>query len=168
MNKSTLLTFCLSILMATVGFSQKFGYCNSSALLANIPEVKQADSELKSFQTQLQKKGQEMVKALQDKAGELKRKEEQGTISPKDLADQNAKLEKDQEDISKYEQEVYNKLAEKRDALFSPILERVNKAMADVAKDQGFIFVFDTNSNVLLYAHESLDVTAQVKAKMEQ
>ncbi len=168
MNKSTVLTLCFSFLAATVGFSQKFGYCNSSALLASIPEVKQADSELKSFQTQLQKKGQEMVKALQDKAAELKRKEEQGDISPKDLATQNAKLEEEQGKIAEYEQEVYNKLAEKRDALFSPILERVNKAMAEVAKVQGFMFVFDTNSNALLYAHESLDVTALVKAKIEQ
>ncbi len=168
MNKSTLLTLCLSFMVATVGFSQKFGYCNSSALLANIPEVKQADSELKSFQTQLQKKGQEMVKALQDKAADLKRKEEQGAISPKDLADQNAKLEEEQQKIAAYEQEVYDKLAEKRDALFSPILERVNKAMADVAKEQGYSLVFDTSSSTVLFGHESLDVTALVKAKIAQ
>ena len=166
MNKSTLLTLCLSFMVATVGFSQKFGYCNSSALLANIPEVKQADSELKSFQTQLQKKGQEMVKALQDKAAELKKKEELGTISPKDKADQEAKLAADEETIGKYEQEVYDKLAQKRDDLFSPILDRVNAAMADVAKEQGYIFVFDTSSSSLLYAHESLDVTTAVKAKL--
>ncbi len=166
MNKSTLLTLCLSFMVATVGFSQKFGYCNSSALLSNIPEVKQADSELKSFQSQLQKKGQEMVKALQDKGEDLQRKEQQGTISPKDMSTQKAKLEEEQGKISEYEKEVYDKLAEKRDALFSPILERVNKAMADVAKEQGYMFVFDTNSNAVLYGHESLDVTDLVKAKL--
>ncbi|MBK6997476.1 MAG: OmpH family outer membrane protein [Lewinellaceae bacterium] len=104
-------------------------------MLTNIPEMKQADSELKSFQTQLQKKGQEMVKGLQDKAAELKRKEEQGTISPKELEIQNAKLAEEQEAIAKYEQEVYEKLAQKREELFSPILERVNKAMSDVAQE---------------------------------
>lgn len=161
-----MLTLCLTFLVATVGFSQKFGYCNSSALLTSIPDMKQADSELKSFQTQLTKKGQEMVKALQDKAADLKRKEELGTISPKDLETQNAKLAEEQDAIAKYEQDVYQKLSEKREQLFSPILDRVNKAMADVAKDNGFVFVFDTNSNVVLYAHESLDVTALVKAKL--
>lgn len=166
MNKSTFLTLCLSFMVATVGFSQKFGYCNSSALLSNIPEVKQADSELKSFQSQLQKKGQEMVKALQEKGEDLQRKEQQGTISPKDMNTQKAKLEEEQGKISEYEKEVYDKLAEKRDALFSPILERVNKAMADVAKEEGYMFVFDTNSNAVLYGHESLDVTALVKAKL--
>ena len=166
MNKSTLLTLCISFMMTTVGFSQKFGYCNSSALLANIPDVKQADSELKSFQTQLQKKGQEMVKALQDKAAELQRKEEQGTISPKDLADQKAKLSTEQETISKYEQEVNAKLSEKRETLYKPLLDRVNTAMKDVAKANGFAMVFDLSTQVLLYADESLDVTKLVKAKL--
>lgn len=166
MNKSSLLTLCFALLMATVGFSQKFGYCNSSELLALIPEVKQADSELTSFQTQLTKRGQEMVKALQDKAAELKRKEDQGTIAPKDLEAQTAALGAEQEAISKYEQDVYEKLSQKRSELFGPILERVNKAMVDVAKDNGFMFVFDTNSNMVLYADESLDVTKLVKAKL--
>lgn len=166
MNKSTLLTLCLTLMMASVGFSQKFGYCNSSELLTSIPEMKQADSELKGFQAQLQKKGQEMVKSLQDRAAELKRKEELGTISPKDLEAQNAKLGEDQEAISNYEKEVYDKLAQKREELFSPILEKVNQAMSEVAKENGFVFVFDTNSNTVLYAHESLDVTKLVKTKL--
>jgi outer membrane protein len=166
MNKSTVLTLCFTLLVASVSFSQKFGYCNSSALLTDIPEMKQADTELKSFQAQLQKKGQEMVKALQDKAAEVKRKEEQGTISPKELEIQNTKLAEEQETIAKYEQEVYDKLAQKREELFSPLLERVNKAMAEVAKENNFVFVFDTASSFLLYADESLDVSKLVKLKL--
>jgi outer membrane protein len=53
----------LGLMIATLGFSQKFGYCNSGLLLTQIPEVKAADSDLQAFQTQLTKKGQEMVKS---------------------------------------------------------------------------------------------------------
>jgi Skp family chaperone for outer membrane proteins len=38
--------------------------------------------------------------------------------------------------------------------------------MADVAKENGFIMVFDTTSSTVLYAHESLDVTKLVKTKL--
>jgi outer membrane protein len=166
MNKSTLLTCCIALAVTTASFAQKFGYCNSTSLLTNIPEVKQADSELQSFQTQLTKRGQEMVKSLQDKAAELKRKQELGTISPKDLEVQNAKLAEEEQAIGKYEQEVYQKLSEKREMLYKPILDKVNTAMADVAKENGFIMVFDTTSSTVLYAHESLDVTKLVKTKL--
>jgi len=164
MKKFLLLT--LGLTLATTGFSQKFGYCNSGALLTSIPEVKAADSDLQAFQAQLTTRGQEMVKALQDKAAELDRKEQQGTISPKDKATQTAKLEEEQATIAKYEQEVYDKLAQKREELFKPILDKVNQAMADVAKENQFAFVFDQNTQVLLYADESLDVTKLVRAKL--
>jgi outer membrane protein len=156
----------LGLLVTTGAFAQKFGYCNSGVLLTQIPEVKAADSDLNAFQTQLTKRGQEMVKALQDKATELDRKQQQGTISPKDLEVQSQKLKEEEASIAKYEQEVYEKLAQKREELFKPILDRVNKAMEDVAKENQFLFVFDSSTQVILYSDESLDVTNLVKAKL--
>lgn len=156
----------LGLLLTTGVFAQKFGYLNSGALLTQIPEVKAADSDLTAFQTQLTKRGQEMVKAMQEKAAELDRKQQQGTISPKDLEAQTLKLKEEETAIGKYEQEVYEKLAQKREELFKPILDRVNKAMEDVAKENQFMFVFDSSTQVILYSDESLDVTKLVKAKL--
>lgn len=164
MKKLTFLSICL--LLSAGAFAQKFGYCNSSELLTSIPEVKAADSDLQAFQAQLTKRGQEMVKALQDKANELERKRQQGLISPKDLEAQTAKLEAERDAIAKYEQEVYEKLAQKREVLFKPILDRVNQAMSDVAKEHGYMFVFDTNAQVVLYADDALNVTPLVKKKL--
>ncbi|MEO6759934.1 MAG: OmpH family outer membrane protein [Saprospiraceae bacterium] len=166
MNKSIVLTLALLMAVSTVGFSQKFGFCNSSALLSELSDVKAADSELQAFQTQLTKKGQDMVKALQDKAAELQRKKDQGMISPKDFETQQAALQTDQEAIQKYQQEVNDKLTEKRETLYKPLLDKVNTAMSDVAKENGFAMVFDLSTQVILYADESLDVSKLVKAKL--
>jgi outer membrane protein len=161
-----LILLALGLSLATTGFSQKFGYCNSAALLAEIPEVKAADSELQAFQTQLTKRGQERVKALQEAAAEVERKKEQGTISPKDYETQAAQLQVEQESIQKYEQEVYEKLSKKREELFKPLLDKVNVAMKAVATENGFMIVFDLGSQVVLYGDPSLDVTKLVKAKL--
>lgn len=166
MKKTFLLTFGLILSVAATGFAQKFGYCNSAQILTLVPEVKAADSDLKAFQTQLTKRGQDMVKVLQDKDAELQRKKSQGTISPNDYETQAAKLKEEEEKIGKYEQEVMEQLAKKREELFKPIFDRFNKAMSDVAKEKGFMLVFDTNTQVVLYADESLDVTKDVKTKL--
>jgi outer membrane protein len=166
MKKTLLFTVALLLASAGAATAQKFGYCNSLALLTQIPEVKQADSDLQAFQTQLTKKGQEMVKELQMKAEELQRKEQQGTISPKDLEAQTLKLKDEEEKIAKYEQEVYAKLAQKREELYKPLLEKVNNAMKDVATENGFTMVFDLSANVVLYGDPSLDVTNLVKTKL--
>lgn len=166
MKKHLLFTLVLVLAAAGSAMAQKFGYCNSLALLTEIPEVKQADSDLQAFQTQLTKKGQEMVKELQMKAEELDRKEKQGTISRKDLEAQTLKLQEEEEKIAKYEQEVYAKLTQKREELYKPLLERVNTAMKDVATENGFTMVFDLSANVVLYGDPSLDVTKLVKTKL--
>ena len=165
-NMKKMLTLALALMLATAGFAQKFGFCNSTALLSELAEVKAADSDLKDFQTQLTKRGQEMVKALQEKAADLERKKELGTISPKDTEAQTNKLAEEEEKIKAYEQEVYTKLGEKREMLFKPILDKVNTAMKAVAEENKFTYVFDSSSQVILYADESLDVTKLVKAKL--
>jgi outer membrane protein len=166
MMKSLFLTLSLLISLSATGVAQKFGFCDAEALLTQLPEVKAADSELQAFQNQLTKRGQERVKALQDAAAELQRKKDQGTIAPKDYDVQAAKLKEEQESIAQYEQEVYQKLGKKREELFKPLLDKVNTAMATVAKSNGFTLVFDTGSNVVLYGDESLDVTKLVKAQL--
>lgn len=164
MKKTLILLFAL--LAAFSVQAQKFGYCNSLSLLSEMPEVKAADSELQAYQTQLTKKGQEMVTALQDKAKVLEQKNAEGGIAPKDYEAQMLKLQEEEKEIAKYEQEVYQKLGEKRETLYKPVLDKLNEAMKLVAQEQGMNMVFDTGSQVLLYADESLDVTPLVKVKM--
>lgn len=166
MNKFFALTLGFALALATEGFSQKFGYCNSVALLTQLPEVKAADSDLQAFQKQKTKQGQERVKALQDAASELERKKEQGIISPKDYDAQLGELKEEEAAIAKYEQEMYEDITKKRQELYKPLLEKVNKAMSDVATENGFAMVFDSSAQVLLFAHESLDVSKLVKVKL--
>ncbi|MBU6340062.1 MAG: OmpH family outer membrane protein [Bacteroidetes bacterium] len=166
MKNTFVLTLALLLAVCSTTHAQKFGYCNSDLLLAQIPEVKEADSNLKDFQGHLTKQGQERVKALQDAATELQRKKEQGTISPKDYETQAGKLKEEESSIAAFEKEVYEKLAKKREELFKPLLDKVNAAMEAVAKENGFMLVFDSNNPFLLYAADSLDVTKLVKTKL--
>ncbi|MCS6930001.1 MAG: OmpH family outer membrane protein [Saprospiraceae bacterium] len=165
-TRRTLLLAFLLLLGSALGYAQKFGYLNSAALLAEVPEVKQADANLKAFQTQLMKKGQEMANELQEKAAALERKKEQGTISPRDYQAQLAKLQEEEEALSKYEQEVYAKLSRKREEEYRPILERVNKIVEEVSREHGFMLVFDSSTRAVVYAEEALDLTPLVKAKL--
>ncbi|MEZ4918251.1 MAG: OmpH family outer membrane protein [Saprospiraceae bacterium] len=165
--KKLLIPFLAYILFAsTQAQAQKFGYCNSALILSEMPEVKQADSDLKAFQTQLQKRGQEMVKDLQAKAAALQDKQDKGLISPKNYQTQAEELKKEEEAIGAYEQEMYTKLSEKREQLYTPILNRVNNAMKEAAIENGFMYVFDLTSQALLYSDESLDVSQLVREKL--
>lgn len=165
--KATLKITSLFIALFCVAVSvqaQKFGYINSSAILAEMPDVKQADAQLEALQKQLQKKGQGMVEKFQQDYVAIQQKVERGELSPKQQEEEAKKLETAQTDIQKFEQEMVDQLQKKRAELMNPILEKVNTAIQEVAKEGGYQYVFD--EGVLLYKDSSMDITAMVKTKL--
>ncbi|MBP6794667.1 MAG: OmpH family outer membrane protein [Saprospiraceae bacterium] len=146
--------------------AQKFGFMNSAAIMAEVPEVKQAESNLKAYQEQLSKQGQQKVEALQTKYADLAKKEKQGEIAPKALQEQAEKLKAEEEELGKLEQDMQNQLAQKREALLQPILDKINKAITEVAKENSFAYIFDSSAGMLLYADESTDISNLVRTKL--
>ncbi len=61
MLKLAALALFLTVGMATSLTAQKFGYVNSTAILAELPAVRAAEADLEALQKQLQKRGQDMV-----------------------------------------------------------------------------------------------------------
>jgi len=161
----TLVIFCLAGMGITLN-AQKFGYLNSQALMAELPEVKQADATLQALQTQLEKKGQLMVQDLETKYKELQRREQSGEISPKALEEEAKKLKEQEGELAKFEQDVQKQLLSRRQELLQPVIDKLNNAIKQVATEGQFTYIFDSSAGILLYAQESLDVTTQVKTKL--
>lgn len=153
----------LALTMGTV-HAQKFGYLNSSAILAELPEVKAANAELQALQTQLQKKGQGMAEKLQTDYAAVQQKVERGELSPKQQEEESKKLQDQETALNDFQQEMRETMSKKQEALLTPIYDRVNKVISDVAKEEGLQFVFD--QGVLLYSDPALDISEKVKAKL--
>lgn len=158
-----MVAFFLSTGVAT---AQKYGYINSQALLAEMETVKQARANLEVLQKQLQTKGQNMVQALQAKYQKVQEQVAAGGLSPQQQEEEAKKLQAEEAQIGAYQQEMQQKLAKKEADLLNPILTKVDTAIKAVAKENGYNAIFDTGTQVLLYADENMDVTPLVKAKL--
>ena len=158
---------CLLALFAASAVTmqaQKFGYVNSAAILADMPDVKQADANLEALQKQLQKKGQALLEQLQVDYTALQKRVQGGEMSPKEQEIEAQKLQAREQEIGQFEQDMRKQVSDKREELLGPIYEKVNQAIEDVAKENEFQFIFD--QNVLLFAEESQNVNDLVKAKL--
>jgi len=144
--------------------AQKFGYVNTSAILSEMPELKQAEANLKSYQTQLQKKGQSMLEELQAEYQSVQTKVQNGDLSPKQQESEAARLKQKETELGQYEQEMMQKIQEKRTTELQPIYDKLNAAIEEVAQENGFQFIFD--ESVLLYKDASADVSTMVKNKL--
>lgn len=105
---------------------------------------------------------------FQLKYQELDRKVQAGEITPKDQETQTAALEAERNTILQYDQDMQKQLADKKEALLTPILDKVKVAIDSVAKENGYTYIFDGSPGVgvILYADESTNITAQVKTKL--
>lgn len=144
--------------------AQKFGYVNSSEILAELPAVRAAEADLEALQKQLQKRGQDMVQQFQADVQAFQQEVDAGGLSPRDQQTRSAALEKRQQEIASMEQQMLQDLQEKRNKLLEPIYDNVNTAIKEVAEEQGYTFVFD--NQVLLYGEESENLTTAVKTKL--
>jgi outer membrane protein len=153
--------------MSQSAIAQKYGHLNSGNFLQELAEVKSANSQLKSYQDQLVKKGEEMAGAFQTKLEAYMTKAQSGEISQVQAQQEEGALQKEREAIMAYEQEVMAKVQQKRKELIEPILKRVDDAIKAVGKENGYQFIFDTSlTNAILFVKESDDVTPLVKTKL--
>lgn len=133
--------------------AQKFGFVNSQEILGEMPEVKQAEANLEALQQQLQKRLQASIEQLQTDYVDIQRKVEQGELSPRQQEVEAQTLQERQQKLAGEEQDMVNQIQAKREELLEPIYARVNEAIAEVAKENEFTFIFD--QAVLLYYEDS-------------
>jgi outer membrane protein len=166
MMKNLFLISLLTLAVSTAISAQKIGHLDSQSLLSDMPEVRGAESNLEAFQAQLTKRGEKMITDFQRKYQELAQKEQAGEIAPKALEEATRKLKEDEAKIQAYEQEMQQKVVERRDELLQPILDRVNAAIEEVSKEKGYDYIIDLSSGTILFADDQFDITEQVREKL--
>lgn len=147
--------------------AQKYGHLNFGNVLSLMPETKAADEALKKFQQDMVSKGDTMAKKFQEKYIAAAKEAQEGKLSPQQQQVKEAELKKEQETIVAYQQEVTQKVQTKREELLKPIVDKAEKAIADIAKANGYVMIFDTSLfNAILFAQDTDDVFPLVKTKL--
>lgn len=160
----------LVLLLAGAAMSvsaQKYGHLNFGNLIALMPETKKADEQLKVLRDSLVAKGEVMAKAFQEKYIAALQEVQEGKLSPLQQQKMQEDLEKEQQNLANYEQEVGQKVQARREELLKPIIDKAEKAVADIAKENGYVLVFDTSVfNAILFAQDSDDLMPLLKVKL--
>jgi outer membrane protein len=145
----------------------KFGHINSDELIQALPEFDSANVKLEKFR-------KELINALDLMTVELNNKSETYNKESKNYTDI-VKQTKEQElvDMNKRIQEFQNnaqqQLQQKQAELFQPIMAKVDKAIKEVGKENGFVYIFSIGQgSSLLFFDEtkSTNVMPLAKAKL--
>jgi outer membrane protein len=151
---------------SVMGQNLKFGHINSDELIQGMPEYDSATVKLEKYR-------KELLNALELMSVELNTKNDAYQKESKTLSDI-VKQTKEQEliDMQKRIQDFQNnaqtQLQNKQSEVFQPIYAKVDKAIKDVGKENGFLYVFDVAKGSLLYFDEakSINIMPLVKTKL--
>lgn len=149
-----------------VSATQKVGYLNAQAVLADMQEMKAADSQLEALAKQLQAKDSLAQVAFVAKAQAYQEDVKQGKLAPIKEQEEGKKLEDEKQKIVAFQQEMQQQIGKKQQELYQPVFDKVNKAIADVAKENGFTYIVDATKGSLLFADDKFDIQALVRAKL--
>lgn len=144
----------------------KFGHINRNDLIQSMPEFDSA-------RVTLDKLSKELTNAAELLQVELNNKYEAYLKDGKNLTDlvrqtKEQELTDYQRRLTDFQTNAQNQLQEKQVALFTPITDKADKAISQVGKENGFIYIFDTSQQQLAYFDEtkSTNVLTLVKAKL--
>lgn len=155
--------------VAAVAGPLKLGYTNIDYVLAQTPEAKDIQNQLTIQRTQAENELKRMQKELEDKVGIY----EKGAAQMSDVIrkDRETELQGLQGRIQEFGRTAETSLQTKYQQLVNPVVQKIQKAIDAVAKENAYTYVFnlDAGANtipILLVAPEQDNITELVLRKM--
>jgi outer membrane protein len=168
--KRFFLGFAIMMLMTAVSVQAqavlKLGHVNKQEILTLMPETDSAQKKLdkiaKDLQDQMEKMQVEFNKKYEDYMANASNWSELiRNTKETELQDMNQRIQNFQ---SVAQQDIQQQQAK----LFKPIVDKLNAAISDVAKEGRFTYIFDVSqgSFVVFQSADSQDITPLVKKKL--
>ena len=168
---SVALIFLSTVFNSVSAQKIKFGYTDSQKLVQEMPETKKAQEDLKALTEKHTKRFQDMQAEYQKKYQEVVENSQLVDASPEKwddltMQDKQAELMSLQQRMQSYEQSAQKAINDKQIELLTPITEKVQKAIKDVAEEGGYTLIFDESTLLYISKTQAVDVTDAVKKKL--
>jgi outer membrane protein len=162
----SVLAFVL-ITFVNKGFAQKIGYTNAETVLMQLPEAKTIEAEMKAFSAQLGKELENKQKEFQTKYQTYVAEAEKLAVVVREQREK--ELQTMNQSLQEFQQKAEQEVQKKQQTLLSPVFDKIQKAIDEIAKAENFDMIISTDASgapILLYAKEEHNITNKVITKL--
>jgi len=140
----------------------KLGYTNLDYILGLLPEAKKIESELKDYEKQLQAQLQSKYSEYEKKLQDYQKGVQANLFTDLIKEDKEKELMNMQNSIKQFEENAQASLQKKQVSLLEPVLEKIQKAIDQVAEENNYSYIFSTHADyggsaIILYAKSKDD-----------
>lgn len=164
-KKPVSFVFVLFFVITGAFAQQKYGHINSQDILEVMPEFKQLNASIEAKKKQYNDQLQKMTLDYQQKSKEVN---DYGAAMMEAVREERMKeIQELQASISSFQDNAEAELQKSQLKLMKPLNDKYLKVVQAVAKENGYTYIFDLTSGMVVYHPENTgDVTDLVKKKM--
>ena len=167
--KRIVILVLLALGACSAGAQSKLGHFNSEAIMQALPEAIDAQKSLDALVAQWEAELQKMQADWKKKFDEYDKRKL--ILTDQARADQERELREMDQRIVDFRAKKFGQngeLFQKQNEVMKPIQNKIFKVLEDIARDDGYDYIFDRSGDVLLlYANDKNDLTQKVLARMQ-
>jgi len=143
----------------------KFGHINSQELLSIMPERDSAEVKIQQYAKDLEGQLEIMNVEYNNKLNDYV--ENRDNLAPLVKQTKEQELNEIQKRIQDFTANAEQELQQQNAQMIQPIIMKAEKAIKDVAKENGFMYIFDlSRGSVIYFSEQSIDILPMVKKKL--
>ena len=151
--------------MALAVNAQKFGHITAELLLQDMPEYDSAQNSIQELRSTYELEIERIQVEINKKIEEFNQSE--GTMSNLIREAKASEIQEMQARLQNFSQTAQQDLQQQSMVMIQPVMDKARKAIEEVAKENGLLYVFDMSQGNPVYAsEESLDMLPLVKTKL--
>ncbi len=160
--------FVISLITISLSsFSQstpKFGHVDFAELYSLMPEKDSIQNVFETYQQSIRDQYLAMQNELENKY--LDYQANLSTMSDIIKQTKEAEIQDLQQRMEAFQATAQQDLVNKENELASPIIEKARNAVKEVAKENGYTYIFNSSEGLLLYSEPSDNILQLVKTKL--
>ena len=164
-----LAVFLTLMLPALAGSQSKIAHINSEAIMQALPEAVDAQRTIDGLTSQWDQELQKMQDDWKKKLDEYDKKKL--ILTDQVRADQEKELRELDVAITDFRNKKFGQngeLFQKQNEVMKPIQNKLFKILEEIAKEDGYDYIFDKSGEILLlYSNDKLDLTQTVISRMQ-
>ncbi len=166
-NRMMIVLAAAMLMFGSSAYAQmKIGYINTQQLFEIMPEAKKIDSVLQDFAQKLKMQQDAMVQELNEKMAKFEADRKSGEMAQSVLEVRYGEIEDLQTRIQNFQQKAQQDLTAKQQELYKPLIDKIENAINEVAKENGFRYVFESSTGNILYSVDEDNILPLVKKKL--
>lgn len=160
----------------------RIAYVDSDIIVKQLPETEVVKKQIDDIQKQyvdtitaVEADIKTKLDAYKTKYEDAQTKVKEGKLTPDqitaleaELGNMQTEIQKLDQGLAEYKQNVQQVLVAKQQELFKPINDKVTKKIEEVAKELKYNFIFDKAGGLLIYGDKDYDLTYKVMEKLNK